>query len=115
MFNITGILITSSFQALVMDKGCLAKMSMLWVEAEHNMTITFVFFSALMILFFALHMYYVHWDSYKAGQPSMINNIKEVLTCPISCEIMHDPVTLVQSGHTYSHKSLCQWLLNNPM
>jgi hypothetical protein len=71
-----------------MDKGCLAKMSMLSVEAENDMTIMFAFFGALMILFFAFHTYYVHWDSYKTGHPSMTDNIEEVLTCPISREIV---------------------------
>ncbi len=72
-------------------------MSALSVEAEHDMTVTFAFFGALMILLFALHTYYVHWDSYKAGHPSMTDDIEEVLTCPISREIMPDPRTPLRS------------------
>jgi hypothetical protein len=40
--------------------------------------------------------------------------IKRVLTCPISQCILYDPVTLVESGHTFDRTQLCKWLLINP-
>jgi TPR repeat protein len=40
--------------------------------------------------------------------------MKELLTCPISGELMSDPVTLVPSGISYDRKSLCEYLLKNP-
>ena len=40
--------------------------------------------------------------------------MKELLTCPISGELMSDPVTLVPSGISYDRKSLCDYLLKNP-
>ena len=36
------------------------------------------------------------------------------LECPISKEIMRDPVTLVDSGHTYDREYLCRSLLAHP-
>jgi hypothetical protein len=38
----------------------------------------------------------------------------DILICPISLSLMRDPVTLMQSGHTFDRESLCQWLLINP-
>jgi hypothetical protein len=42
------------------------------------------------------------------------DEIKHVLTCPISQCILYDPVTLVESGHTFDRTQLCKWLLINP-
>ena len=50
----------------------------------------------------------------KPTRPQMTNEIKELLTCPISREIMHDPVTLIQSQQTFDRKQLCRWLLVDP-
>ena len=47
-------------------------------------------------------------------RPEMTNEIKELLKCPISHEIMRDPVTLVQSSQTFDRESLCRCLLRNP-
>ncbi len=40
--------------------------------------------------------------------------MEDILNCPISLCAMRDPVTLLQSGHTFDRQSLCQWLLVNP-
>lgn len=40
--------------------------------------------------------------------------IKRVLTCPISQCILYDPVTHVESGHTFDRTQLCKWPLINP-
>eukprot|EP00544_Gedaniella_sp_CCMP2646_P012521 CAMPEP_0202482206 /NCGR_PEP_ID=MMETSP1361-20130828/1645_1 /ASSEMBLY_ACC=CAM_ASM_000849 /TAXON_ID=210615 /ORGANISM="Staurosira complex sp., Strain CCMP2646" /LENGTH=384 /DNA_ID=CAMNT_0049110001 /DNA_START=80 /DNA_END=1234 /DNA_ORIENTATION=- len=40
--------------------------------------------------------------------------VQDILICPISLSLMRDPVTLMQSGHTFDRESLCQWLLINP-
>ena len=44
----------------------------------------------------------------------MTEEIKRVLTCPISHDIMRDPVMIFQSGHTFDRELLCRWLLKNP-
>jgi TPR repeat protein len=41
-------------------------------------------------------------------------NIEDNLECPISHEIMQDPVIIVQTGHTYDRQTLCQWLEKCP-
>mmetsp|Transcript_24399 Transcript_24399/g.44128 ORF Transcript_24399/g.44128 Transcript_24399/m.44128 type:complete len:447 (-) Transcript_24399:45-1385(-) len=48
------------------------------------------------------------------ARPQMTDDIKRLLQCPISHEIMKDPVTLVQSGHTFDREALCKWLSVNP-
>jgi U-box domain len=40
--------------------------------------------------------------------------VQEAMICPISGDVMHDPVTLVDSGLTYDRKSLCTSLLMYP-
>lgn len=40
--------------------------------------------------------------------------VQECLLCPISGEIMRDPVTVMESGLTYDRKSLCSSLLTYP-
>lgn len=40
--------------------------------------------------------------------------VQDILIDPIILCTMRDPVTLVQSGHTFDRESLCQWLLINP-
>ena len=47
-------------------------------------------------------------------RPEMTDEIKELLKCPISHDIMRDPVTLVQSSQTFDRESLCNSLLKNP-
>jgi hypothetical protein len=47
-------------------------------------------------------------------RPLMIDEIKEILTCPISLDIMRDPVVIVQSGNTYDREAIRQWLLRSP-
>ncbi len=42
------------------------------------------------------------------------DDIRTTLTCPISGDIMQDPVILFPSGKTFNRKSLCTWLLSNP-
>ena len=37
-----------------------------------------------------------------------VTNVRTHLTCPISFELMHDPVTLT-SGHSFSHESIGKW------
>jgi U-box domain. len=39
---------------------------------------------------------------------------KSLLLCPISMEVMKDPVLLSPSGHTYDRESICQSLLIQP-
>jgi tetratricopeptide (TPR) repeat protein len=46
--------------------------------------------------------------------PPMTDAIQRILTCPISGDIMQDPVILFPSGKTYDRKSICTWLLRNP-
>jgi ankyrin repeat protein len=41
-------------------------------------------------------------------------DIQRILTCPISGDIMKDPVILFPSGKTFNRESLCTWLLHNP-
>jgi hypothetical protein len=43
------------------------------------------------------------------------DDIRRSLTCPISGDIMQDPVILFPSGKTFNRQSLCTWLLRNPM
>jgi U-box domain len=43
-----------------------------------------------------------------------VRAVNECLVCPISREIMHDPVTVLESGLTYDRKSLCTSLLLYP-
>jgi tetratricopeptide (TPR) repeat protein len=40
-------------------------------------------------------------------------DIRIILTCPISHDIMKDPVSLVPSGSTVDKESICTWLLVN--
>jgi tetratricopeptide (TPR) repeat protein len=47
-------------------------------------------------------------------RPPMTDAIQRILTCPISGDIMQDPVILFPSGKTYDRKSICTWLLRNP-
>jgi TPR repeat protein/GTPase SAR1 family protein len=47
--------------------------------------------------------------------PTMTDDIRRILTCPISGDIMEDPVILFPSGKTFNRESLCTWLLRNPM
>jgi tetratricopeptide (TPR) repeat protein len=42
------------------------------------------------------------------------NAIEIILTCPISGDIMKDPVILFPSGKAFNRESLCTWLLRNP-
>jgi ankyrin repeat protein/TPR repeat protein len=41
------------------------------------------------------------------------DDIRRALTCPISGDIMRDPVILYRSGKTFDRESLCTWLLRN--
>jgi hypothetical protein len=41
-------------------------------------------------------------------------DIKRILTCPISGNIMKDPVILFPSKKTFDRESICTWLLRNP-
>jgi hypothetical protein len=41
-------------------------------------------------------------------------DMQRILTCPISGDIMQDPVILYPSGKTFNRESLCTWLLRNP-
>jgi hypothetical protein len=41
-------------------------------------------------------------------------DMQRILTCPISGDIMKDPVILFPSGKTFNRESLCTWLLHNP-
>jgi TPR repeat protein len=59
------------------------------------------------ILFFA-------WRASRKGRPQITDKIDEILTCPITLDIMSDPVIVIQSKITYDRESLCQWLLQNP-
>ena len=44
----------------------------------------------------------------------MTEEIRGILTCPISHEIMRDPVSLDKSGHVFDRESICSCLLQNP-
>lgn len=46
--------------------------------------------------------------------PSLTDEVRAALTCPISREVMRDPVTLVQTNQTYDREFLCHWLVDNP-
>jgi hypothetical protein len=46
-------------------------------------------------------------------RPTM-DEIEKLLTCPISHDIMNDPVTLDKSGHVFDRESLCKSLLKKP-
>jgi TPR repeat protein len=41
------------------------------------------------------------------------DDIKRTLTCPISGDIMRDPVILSPCGKTFDRESMCNWLLRN--
>ena len=43
-----------------------------------------------------------------------MSKIPESIICPISHDVMEDPVVVVQSGITYDHSSLCKSLLEYP-
>ncbi len=47
-------------------------------------------------------------------RPQLDDRTKEMLTCPISGDLMRDPVILYPSGKTFDRKPLCTWLLRNP-
>ena len=47
-------------------------------------------------------------------RPQMTEEIRGILTCPISHEIMRDPVSLDKSGHVFDRESICSCLLQNP-
>lgn len=42
--------------------------------------------------------------------PSVIEELKECLLCPISKEVMRDPVILTESGVAYDRSSITKWL-----
>jgi hypothetical protein len=46
-------------------------------------------------------------------RPTM-DEIEKLLTCPISHDIMRDPVTLEKSGHVFDRENLCQCHIKNP-
>lgn len=50
----------------------------------------------------------------REGRPPVTNEIKGALTCPISHDFINDPVTIMQSGHTFDRESSRQWLLKSP-
>eukprot|EP00544_Gedaniella_sp_CCMP2646_P003673 CAMPEP_0202494660 /NCGR_PEP_ID=MMETSP1361-20130828/13066_1 /ASSEMBLY_ACC=CAM_ASM_000849 /TAXON_ID=210615 /ORGANISM="Staurosira complex sp., Strain CCMP2646" /LENGTH=45 /DNA_ID= /DNA_START= /DNA_END= /DNA_ORIENTATION= len=43
-----------------------------------------------------------------------MEDTERLLTCLISHDIMHDPVSLEKSGHVFDHESFCQCLVKNP-
>jgi TPR repeat protein len=48
-------------------------------------------------------------------QEQLSEDIRRILTCPISGDIMKDPVILFPYGKTFNRESLCTWLLRNPI
>lgn len=77
---------------------------------EYMLGIAFVLLGASTL---ALTLF-ITYEFHAAPRRRKSEAIGEFLTCPISCDIMRDPVTLVQSGHTFDRESLCQWLLIHP-
>jgi hypothetical protein len=49
------------------------------------------------------------------AQEQLSEDIRRILTCPISGDITEDPVILFPSGKMFNRESLCTWLLRNPM
>ena len=92
--------------------------AMLLTEPQPNLP--FAALGALLVgcssfrLFTSTTMYFGNENLKKSIRSEMTEEIKRVLTCPISREIMRDPVTIVQSGHTFDREPLCKWLLKNP-
>lgn len=50
-----------------------------------------------------------HRDHYSSTSDSMVFNIPDEYRCPISLDLMRDPV-IVASGHTYDRSSIAQWI-----
>lgn len=44
----------------------------------------------------------------------MSEEIENLIVCPITLELMRDPVMIVQSDQTCDRESLCRWLIGNP-
>lgn len=49
------------------------------------------------------------YNHHSSSQTSMILNIPDEFRCPISLDLMKDPV-IVASGHTYDRNSIAQWI-----
>lgn len=41
--------------------------------------------------------------------PKLTDELKKLISCPISSEIMRDPVTLLENGNTYDRSSITKW------
>lgn len=72
----------------------------------NQLLVVFVFFGVVFSAFFAAK------HSHRAGCRRKI--VQELVTCPISLQVMKDPVTLVPSGHTFDRESICNALLLQP-
>jgi hypothetical protein len=48
------------------------------------------------------------------GEKMPPSSVQELLLCPISCDVMEDPVMLLPSGMTYDRKQICKSLLQHP-
>jgi ankyrin repeat protein len=45
------------------------------------------------------------------AQENLPDSIQRIFTCPISGDIMEDPVMIIPSGKTFNRESICSWLL----
>jgi ankyrin repeat protein len=45
------------------------------------------------------------------AQEKLPEDVQRIFTCPISGDIMKDPVILIPSGKTFNRESICTWLL----
>lgn len=54
-------------------------------------------------------LYNIHHSSSSSCSQSMSLNIPDEFRCPISLDLMKDPV-IVASGHTYDRNSIAQWI-----
>lgn len=50
-----------------------------------------------------------HYDESSSSSLSMVFNVPDEYRCPISLDLMSDPV-IVASGHTYDRNSIAQWI-----
>jgi tetratricopeptide (TPR) repeat protein len=75
---------------------------------EKGFIVTSVLFIALILVGVFAGVFHTHYAGIRR------NAVQDILICPISLTLMRDPVTLMQSGHTFDRESLCQWLLINP-
>ncbi|OVA02763.1 Armadillo [Macleaya cordata] len=81
--------------------------SMIFGDAKHDEKITKLKDQELMQS--SLAALFTDQDSSASSSQSMVLNIPDEFRCPISLDLMRDPV-IVASGHTYDRNSIAEWI-----